>query len=263
MSVKCQTIVSYVEELAPKALALEHDNTGWQVGDPQAPVEKVLVALDVSAQTVEEAVEMGAGLVVSHHPLIYRPLRSIRFDLPLGGVLTRLIRAGIGVYSAHTNLDAAEEGVNTALAERLGLVDVAPLHPDVGGFGRVGRPPAPVAFGEYIGRVKAALGVPTVRIGGPVDRKVEKVALCGGSGSDLWPKAAFAGADVFITGDLKYHTAQDILNAGLNFIDPGHYASEKVILEPLAAYLSERIAKAGLGVKVEVSQADFDPFVFR
>lgn len=263
MPVKCQTIVSYIEEMAPKALALEHDNTGWQVGDPQAPVEKVLVALDVSAQTVDEAAEKGAQLIVSHHPLIYRPLRNIRLDLPLGGVLAKLIRAGIGVYSAHTNLDAAENGVSDALAERLGLVEVTLLNPDVGGFGRVGRPSEPVAFGEFIEKVKAALDVPAVRAGGPPDREVKKVAICGGSGGDLWSKAAFAGADVFITGDLKYHTVQDILNAGMNFIDPGHFASEKVILEPLAAYLRERIEKAGLGVSVEMSQADFDPFVFR
>lgn len=263
MPVKCQTIVTYVEELAPKALALEHDNTGWQVGDPRAPVEKVLVALDVSAATVAEAVETGAGLIISHHPLIYRPLRSVRADLPLGGLVAGLIRANIGVYSAHTNLDAAEEGVNTALAAQLDLREITLLHPEVGGFGRVGRPPIPVAFGEYIEQVKKALGTPAVRAGGATDRVVKKVALCGGSGSDLWSKAAFAGADVFITGDLKYHTAQDILNAGMNFIDPGHFASEKVVLEPLAAYLRERIARAGLQVTVQVSQADFDPFAFR
>lgn len=263
MPVKCQTIVTHIEEMAPKSLALEGDNTGWQVGDPGNPVEHVLLALDVGEQTVAEAVEVGAQLIVSHHPLIYKPLRSIRFDLPLGRILIQLIRSNIGVYSAHTNLDAAEYGVNTALANQLGLTDLGPLSPELEGFGRIGRLPEPVTFAEFIGSVKVALGIPGSRAGGPLNRMVSKVAICGGSGGDLWSKAAFAGADVYITGDLKYHTAQDILNAGMNFIDPGHFASERVVLEPLADYLKERIARAKVNVKLTVSRVDNDPFVFR
>ncbi|MBU4533232.1 MAG: Nif3-like dinuclear metal center hexameric protein [Eubacteriales bacterium] len=263
MLVKCQTIITFIEEMAPKSLAMEGDNTGWQVGDPGRPVDHVLLALDVGEQTVAEAAELAAQLIISHHPLIYKPMRSIRFDLPLGRIVSGLIRSDIGVYSAHTNLDAAENGVNTALAQRLGLVEIGPLSPELEGFGRVGRLPEAVTFAQFIGMVKVALGIPGSRAGGPLSRRVSKVAICGGSGGDLWSKAAFAGADVYVTGDLKYHTAQEILNAGMNFIDPGHFASERVILDPLAEYLRERITKAKLDVKLSVSRTDSDPFVFR
>ncbi len=259
MPVKCQTIITFVEEMAPRALALEGDNTGWQVGDPESLVEAVLVSMDVDDRVVDEAVEMGAGLIVAHHPMIFRPVRSVRLDLPGGALLARLIRAGIGVYAAHTSLDAAEHGVNTVLAERLGVTGSRPLDEE-GGLGRIGRLPEALPFQVFAGRVKEVLGVPSVRVGGPRDRLVSKVALCGGSGGDLWAKAAFAGADVFVTGDLKYHTARDILAAGMNFVDPGHYPSEHVILEPLRDHLAERCRTAGADVRIGIARTHQDPF---
>lgn len=259
MAVKCQTIITFVEEMAPRALALEGDNTGWQVGDPESPVEAVLLAMDADDRVVDEAVKMGAGLIVAHHPLIFRPVRSVRLDLPGGALLARLIRAGIGVYAAHTSLDAAEQGVNAVLAGRLGLTGFRVLDEE-GGLGRVGRLPEALPFDVFAGRVKAVLGVPSVRVGGPRDRMVSKVALCGGSGGDLWSKAAFAGADVFVTGDLKYHTARDILAAGMNFVDPGHYSSERIILEPLRDHLAERCRAAGADVRFAVARTHQDPF---
>lgn len=260
MAVKCATIVSFVEELAPRSLALEGDNTGWQVGDPGAPVKKVLIALDVDEAVAEEAAAAGADLIISHHPLFHRPLKNLRLDQPRGALVARLVRGGINVYAAHTNLDAAAEGVNEALARGLGLVDTAPLTEEPSPFGRVGRLPEPMTFYAFVALVKTVLELPTVRAGGPQERVIRKVALCGGSGGDLWSKAAFAGADVFVTGDLKYHVAQDILAAGLNFVDPGHYPTERVVLKPLKSYLEQRIRAAGLDVAVTIARSGRDPF---
>lgn len=261
MPVKCQTIVTFIEEMAPRALAMEGDNTGWQVGDPQSQVEAVLLAMDLDDGVIDEAVEAGAGLIVVHHPFIYKPLRSLRLDLPGGRLLARLIRANLNVYAAHTNLDAADQGVNTVLAARLGLADVRVISEEAAVCGRIGRLPEPLPFNEFAERVKQALELPAVRIGGPRDRRISKVALCGGSGGDFWSKAAFAGADVFVTGDLKYHTARDILTAGMSFVDPGHYASERVILEPLRDYLAARSRTAGVQVRFSVAQIPQDPFI--
>jgi len=260
LAVKCATIVSFIEELAPRALALEGDNTGWQVGDPGAAVEKVLVALDVDEAVAQEAADIGAKLIVSHHPLFHRPLKNLRLDQPQGSLVARLVREGINVYAAHTNLDAAAEGVNEILARRLNLTDTAPLTEEPSPFGRIGRLPEPVTFSAFVDFVKTALELPAVRAGGSPDRMIRKVALCGGSGADLWSKAAFAGADVFVTGDLKYHVARDILAAGLNFVDAGHYSTERVVLEPLRTYLEKRLRAAGLEADVVVARSGADPF---
>lgn len=261
MAVKCATLVTFIEELAPRSLAVDGDNSGWQVGDPEAPVEKVLLALDVDEAVVGEAVSIGANMIISHHPLLFRPLRNLRLDLPRGALVARLVREEINVYAAHTNLDAAEEGVNEALARRVGLIDTKPLVEEPS-FGRVGFLPEPVTFYSLVAEVKTVLELPTVRAGGPQDRVVRKVALCGGSGGEFWSKAAFRGADVYITGDLKYHVVQDILAAGLNFIDPGHYATERVVLEPLQEYLEKRLRAAGLDLPVVVAEAGSDPFYY-
>jgi dinuclear metal center YbgI/SA1388 family protein len=262
MPVKCQTIATFVEELAPRVLALEGDNTGWQIGHPQSAVEAVLLAMDVDDLVIDEALEMGAGLIVAHHPLVYKPFRNIRLDLPSGALLARLVRTNLNVYSAHTNLDAAERGVNTVLAERLGLTHVRTLSEDSAVFGRIGRLGEPMLFTDFAKRVKAALGVPVIRVGGSWDRPISKVALCGGSGGDFWSKAAFAAADVYVTGDLKYHAARDILAAGMNFVDPGHYASERVILEPLRDYLAERCRVASAEVRIGIARMRQDPFEY-
>ncbi|MEW6726594.1 Nif3-like dinuclear metal center hexameric protein [Desulforudis sp. 1088] len=262
MSAKCASIVTFIEELAPKTLAMEGDNTGWQLGDPKAAVSKVLLTLDIDERTVEEAVRIGAQLIVSHHPLFHRPFKNLRLDLPAGALVARLVRENINVYSAHTNLDAAEEGVNAVLAKGLGLVDSVPLTDDPPGFGRIGRLPEPQSFYSFVADVKTVLELPAVRAGGPQDRIVKKVALCGGSGGDLWSKAAFAGADVFVTGDIKYHVAQDILAAGMNFVDPGHYPSERVILEPLKDHLEKRCRASRLDVEFVVSTTGRDPFMY-
>lgn len=371
MPVECREIFNLIEEIAPPHMAESWDNTGLQVGDPRAEVDKVLLALDVNHRVAEEAKEKGAGLIVSHHPIMFKPHKSIRLDRPDGELIGYLIRNNITVYAAHTNLDAAAGGINTVLAGKLGLDDLNVLHetgweryiklavfipvghvenvrtalseagagwignyshctfmtpgtgtfkpmegtnPYIGrkgeveqveeikletivptgkldavlramleahpyeevaydlyplensgpayGLGRVGVLPEPVTFREFAEKVKKALGLPAVRLGGIFESHVRKVAVCSGSGAELWPAALDAGVDTFVTGDIKYHTAQEMLAAGLKFVDAGHYGTEAVFLPVLQSYLVDRCCKVSMAVKILLSQTNTDPFTY-
>ncbi|MFX4261644.1 Nif3-like dinuclear metal center hexameric protein [Pelotomaculum propionicicum] len=371
MSVKCASIFRLIEEFAPAHLAESWDNCGLQVGDPQAGVEKALLTIDVNLAVAREAVDKGAGLILSHHPLLLKPPKAINTRQPLGELISFLIRNNITVYAAHTNLDAAAGGVNSALAERLGLIetavlqqtgqtglfklvvfipvgheekvraaileagagwignyshcsfmtggtgtfkplagaspyygrtgeleqveevrfetivpagilekavsamldahpyeevayDILPLKNRVSncGLGRVGKLIEPVSLSRFAGKVKENLAVPAVRIGGRQDSIVKTVAVCGGSGADLWPEALKAGADTIVTGDVKYHTAQEITAAGMNFIDAGHYGTESVVLPVLLKYLGDICGRAGIDIGLILSQTNTDPFAY-
>lgn len=259
MRATCGLICDLVMEFAPRELVAEWDNVGLQLGDPRAAVTRVLLALDVDNDVIDEALRCGAEMIVSHHPLIMKPLRSVRADTPEGAVLMRLVRERLNVLAAHTNLDAADGGVSDVLAHLLGLVDIERLTPEHG-FGRVGNLPRPVRFTDFVAQVRSSLGVRGIRSGGERDREVRRVAVCGGAGADLWPQARAAGADVFVTGDVKYHQARDMLAAGLNFVDAGHYATERVILEPLRDYLAKRCRERGVDVDFVISSCHQEPF---
>ncbi len=260
MSVKCQTVISFLEDFAPQALALEGDNIGWQVGDPSAEIDAVLLAMDVDQEIVKEAKLLSAGLIIVHHPLIFKPLSTIRLDLPNGALIAKLLRKNIGVYSAHTNLDIAEQGVNAVLAHKLDLRDTHMLGTGPTNLGRIGKLSEPRSLAEVAAGIKRVLDVPYLRVGGPLQGQIKKVAVCGGSGADYWKQALASGADVYVTGDLKYHVAREMLAAGLSFIDPGHYASERIILEPLRDYLVQRFNEAHMEVECYVSTTNQDPF---
>lgn len=346
MSVKCQAICEAVEQLAPQYLAEEWDNSGFQLGDSDAEIKKVLVALDVTPEIMEQAKLERVQMIVSHHPLIFRPLKALRTDSVLGGVIREAIRNDIVVYAAHTNLDSAGEGVNHLLATKLGLETAVPLcnvhqerllkivvfvpagaedvvrkamaeagagwignyshcffqsagtgtflpgegtKPYIGrqgalervdeyrletivresqvkgvvaamlathpyeevaydlyplvnkgeslGLGRIGKLAIPLTVHALAAKVKETLGCTTVKIAGDTAKTVSKIAVCGGSGASLAGKALLAGAEVLVTGDVKYHEAQDAKAQGLTVIDAGHFATEQIIVPALAEYL--------------------------
>lgn len=371
MSVKCSSIFKFIEEIAPCDLAESWDNSGLQIGDPQADIEKALLTIDLNIAVAHEAVNNRAGLIICHHPLMMKPPRTINIRQPLGELISYLIHKNITVYAAHTNLDAAVGGVNSALARRLGLIKPAVLHqtgfshffklvvfvpighednvrnavleagagwignysncsfmtrglgtfkalagsnPYYGrvgemeqveevkletivpaailkgavaamidahpyeevaydilplenrntatGLGRVGKLAAPMPLSQFAGVVKAALGLSTVCMGGSPDCIVKTVAVCGGSGADLWPEALNAGADIIVTGDVKYHTAQDMAAAGMNFIDAGHYGTEWVVLPVLLKYLTNMCVETNINVELLLSKTNTDPFTY-
>lgn len=367
-----QEIVQIIEEIAPRWLAEDWDNCGWQIGDPQAEVTTVLLTLDVDATVVQEAIEKDIHLIISHHPLLMKGMKSIRLDEPSGALVANLIKNNIGVYSAHTNLDSAVGGVNALLAQRLGLQEVEVLHPSkaekyfklavfvpvdqaeavqqaitqagagwignysectfqvegtgsfrplegtnpyIGkqgqlekveevrletivpqtrvktvlqamlqahpyeevaydlyplenqgtakvGLGRIGSLSETISLADFIIKVKEVLGLASVKVGGGMWQDLRRVAVCGGSGAELWPVAIAKGADLFITGDIKYHTAKDMLAAGLKFIDAGHFATEHLIMPELQKKLLDACQQKNLSVEFALTKRQSDPFMF-
>lgn len=248
-----------IETLAPPSLAESWDNVGWQVGHDGMVVRGILVALDVDQAVVEEAAAEDANLILSHHPLLFRGLKRINPVDYYGQLLRRLLCDEIAVYSAHTNLDAVRDGVNGALADRLDLAAEAPLVPVPGapeewGFGAICAAEGWTTAGAAR-RVASRLGVSprvTPAVGGPVQH--ERVALLGGSGAAMIDDALAAGCTLFITGEVKYHEAQDAARRGLAVIEAGHFYSERPVIDRLV----ERLAP--LGVPVRASRCVTSPF---
>jgi dinuclear metal center YbgI/SA1388 family protein len=236
-------------------------------GDPDEPVGRVLFAVDPTADVVDEVIATGAGLLVTHHPLFLTPVHGVPADDPKGRLVHRLVRAGAGLFVAHTNADrAAEHGVNDALAAVLGLRDAVPLEPAAtdprAGLGRVGQLGTPGTLREFAAHAATVLPVTVggVRVAGDPDRPVRRVAVCGGSGGSLLAAAAAAGADVFLTSDLKHHPVSDAGEApGPALCDVAHFASEAPWLPVAADVLREDL---GGRVEVVVSGRRTDPWTW-
>jgi dinuclear metal center YbgI/SA1388 family protein len=362
-------IIQLFEQFAPKGLAMEGDKIGLQIGRLNKKVDKVMIALDVLEEVIDEAIEKNVQLIIAHHPPIFRPLKNVITDTVQGRMIEKLIKHDIAVYAAHTNLDIAEGGVNDLLAEALGLEGTVVLvptyetklkkivvfvpsshaeeirsvlgkagagfignyshcsfsaegtgrflpeegtnpyigsqgqleavdevrietivpeqlvkkavnvmikaHPyeevaydiysvenpgEVLGLGRIGTIPE-VTLEEFAQKVKVALEVDQVRVVGNLTSKVKKVAVLGGDGNKYFTSAKFNGADVYVTGDIYYHTAHDALMQGLNMIDPGHNV-EKIMKKGLTATLSKMCEQAGYNVEILPSELNTDPFKF-
>ena len=255
---RVQTIADAMNRFAPSKLAEEWDNVGLLVGDPSAQVNKILVCLDVGLDAIERAVELDAQMIVAHHPMIFRSIKNVRLDRPMGRRLRTLIKNDIAVFAAHTNLDSALGGVNDVLADKLGLIDVKPLdatsiEPTLGRLGRLTEEMSAKAFAEH---VKRALGAKYVRLSDAGNFAIKKVGICGGAGADFIMKAKFYGADAFVTGDVKYHEAQAAIDNGIHVIDAGHFATEHPIVEIIA----DRLRAEFPGLDVEVFDAESDVF---
>jgi dinuclear metal center YbgI/SA1388 family protein len=371
MFARGETILQLMERLAPKHYAVPDDKIGLQVGSVAKEIRRVLVTLDVTPAVVEEAVQLGAELIIAHHAVIYRPLAHLRTDTPAGALAAELLRKDIGVYISHTNLDTTEGGINDWMAEALELtgrdvleevhtdklyklvVFVPESHhekvrdaifsagagwignyshcsfniegtgtflpregsdPFIGmhgkltaareirletvvpfsakkkaisamlkahpyeevaydlysmdlkgrsfGLGRVGVLPATESLDQFAERVKSAFRVPFVRMVGDGSKPIRKVAVLGGSGARYIRHAQFAGADVLVTGDIDFHSAQDALAAGMSIIDPGHHA-EKIMKPNVAQWLTEQLKAKGYATEVFASQIDTEPFQLR
>lgn len=369
MFAKGQTVIQYMEQLAPKYVAMPDDRIGLQLGSLQKDIKTVLVALDVNEEVVEEAIELGADLIIAHHAIIYRPLKQLQTDTPMGKVYEKLIKNDIAVYISHTNLDVTEGGMNDWMAEALGIENVSSIHdvhteqlsklvvfvpkshhqevldavlnagagaignyshcsfniegfgtfvpgegtdPFIGkqgqmervdeirietivpfgirnkviqamlkahpyeevaydlypldlkgrslGLGRIGKLNEPVTLAAFVDTVKQKLEVPYVRVVGDLDRVIKKAAVIGGSGGSFMNQVVFKGADVLVTGDIDYHTAQDALAAGLAIIDPGHNA-EKIMKAKVAEWIKSQLQDR-YETKVVASNINTEPFQF-
>ncbi|MDR7237223.1 Nif3-like dinuclear metal center hexameric protein [Neobacillus drentensis] len=362
-------IIHLFEQFSPKGLAMEGDKIGLQIGRLNKKVERIMIALDVLENVIDEAIEKNVQLIIAHHPIIYRPLKNLLTDTVQGKMLEKLVKHDIAVYAAHTNLDVAKGGVNDLLANALELQDAEVLvptfntklkklvvfvpvshaevirkvlgeagagfignyshcsfsangtgrflpgentnpflgeagrleeveevrletivpepllkktitamikaHPyeevaydvyplentgDVLGLGRIGKVPE-MTLGEFAERVKTAFEVSNVRVVGDLSTKIKKAAVLGGDGNKYFMNAKFQGADVYVTGDIYYHTAHDAQMQGLNMIDPGHNV-EKVMKKGLTATLKKMCVESGYEVEIFPSEVNTDPFQF-
>lgn len=235
-------IAATIEAFAPRELQESYDNAGLQVGDPTMPVSGILLCLDITEDVVAEALERKCNMIVSHHPLLFRGLKQIVGATPQQRIVVEALRHGIAIYSAHTNLDSARSGVSYEIGITLGLTDMRPLEPkpdcDGCGLGVIGTI-QPVPAKEFLRRVKERFDVKCLRYSaGSPQLVVRRVAVCGGSGASLIPLAIESGADVIVTGDVKYH---DFTDYGDRIIiaDIGHYESEICTRKMLSAIIRE------------------------
>ena len=252
--VKISQIEEAMERLAPRGLAEAWDNVGLLVGEHEAYVEHVLLSLDIVDEVVEEAIELGAGLIITHHPPIFKPMDCITSQTALGRRIIRLIRNEVAVFTSHTNLDIAEGGTNSRLAEVLGLINVENLLDN--GMGRVGMLNTPTTLLELAETIKESLGANYVSYAGVPETIIRRVGLCTGAaaGGEFFHAAAKKACDVYITGDVRYHSAQAAQDLGLTIIDATHYYSEVIVLNPLKTYLQEKFPSLKITISNHNSQ---------
>ncbi len=260
MAVRLGRLLELLDGEFPFSLALSWDNSGLQVGEVDQQVSSVAVALDPVAPVVNRALDRGADCIVTHHPLIFKPLRRVSTDTEVGRTVVTLVQKGISLVSLHTNLDVAPGGLADHVAGLLGLDVEGPMVvEEEKGLGRVGFTGSPLEFGDFLGLVKEALGVSSLRVVNPPslgEKRVWKVALCPGSGGDLVAGAAATGAQLYLTGDLKYHQALDATALGVTVIDAGHYGTELPAVELLVSTL-----RGLVDGEVEVFQVEMEnPF---
>ena len=244
-------LVELLEELMPSNLAEDWDNVGLMLGRKGKTVKKILLALDLTKEVVEQAIAQKADLIVTHHPAIFKKLKRVVDNDWQQDLLLTLAEHGIAVYSAHTNLDCVSTGVNDVLAKLLKLEDADVLD-EGNGLGRIGTVEE-MSLTDYAQLVKASLKADYVVVG-DAGKTVRKVAVCGGAGSDLIDLALAKGADTLVTGDVKYHSAQQAVFSGLNIIDAGHQPTELPVLDKLADRLSLRLVEREIDVVVNVAR---------
>lgn len=370
MDAQVKDIIAMMETIAPSGMAEAWDNVGLQVGERKWPVKNIWIALDPTLDVVTRACKKGADLLITHHPLIFSPLKSIDTDTPMGKIIEMAMHHQMAIFSAHTNLDSAAKGLNEQFAVRIGLKDLKVLHKQVRddfvklvffiplndekkvlsalfktqagrigdytscsfrvqgkgtfkpgpsakpfsgkrgeishveeirietvlqredihavlerikachsyetmaydiyplhmneinqGLGRIGDLEKDMKLFALAEKIKRILEIESVRIVGRPNYNVKRVAVSTGSGSGLIDSFLLSGADVFISGDLRYHNARAVEAAGLALIDVGHFASERIVIDVLAERLRNILNKSRLGVKIHKCKIEKDPFV--
>ena len=241
--VTVQDVFAFLDAQAPVRYQMDFDNAGFLAGNPQSTVRHILVALDITDDVIEEAIETGAQLIVSHHPLIFKPLKRVTADDLTGRKILRMAATGPSAVCMHTNLDIAEDGVNDSLmvaldAEVTGILEPAGTD-DSGrplGCGRVGLLRETMEFPAFLQFTAARLHANGLRYCAS-SQPVKRLAVCGGSGGDMLELAQALGCDTFVTADIKYDRFLAAKELGMNLIDADHFCTENVVIPPLAESL--------------------------
>ncbi len=236
---KVKDIIRVIEEFAPLSIQEGWDNSGLCIGSPEDVVSSVLLGLDCTPELVDEAIACGADMIVTHHPLIFQGLKKISPEDPVGEAVMKAIKAGISIYAAHTSADKVIAGVSGAMAAKLGLEDVRILDEDGEGtgLGVVGNLPEPLSAEEAVRLVKERFGLKAMRTSRPLEGKISRVAMCGGSGGSLIGAAMKSGAQLYISGDISYH--HFFTRDGFMLMDIGHYESEIEIVDILFSLIKK------------------------
>lgn len=262
-----------IEELWPESLAEGWDAVGLVAGRVENRVDRILFTVDTTSAVLDEALDWGATMIVSHHPLLLKPVSSVAASGSKGDVIHRLIEAGCALVTVHTNGDSAVGGVSDVLADALGLRDVEPLMRTAGGLpeegiGRMGNLEAPVALGAFAEAVFSILPAVAggVRVAGDKDALVGRVAVCGGAGDSLFDLVRAGQADVYVTADLRHHPASEVREAASGatpyLIDVSHFGSEWLWLTPAADALGNVLSDRGFTADIRVSGVNTDPWDF-
>jgi dinuclear metal center YbgI/SA1388 family protein len=270
MSTSLKTVIALVEKLIPPVLAESWDNVGLQIGDPHWPVNKIRVALDPTREVVASCCEDGIDLLLTHHPLIFKPLKRIDLGTPQGALFEKAIAHRMAIYAAHTNFDRLADGLNDILARKLELqalesledtIEFEGIEPEGNhGLGRIGKLKKALPLAQLAENIKSTLELDYLRMAGRPELIVKTVALCTGSGSSLLGQFLNSGAQVYISGDLRYHDARSVEETDRGLIDIGHFPSEHLMVAALSQRLATVLKKEKLDIAVSASRVETDPF---
>ncbi len=261
--VRLSKIIEELELIAPSEAKCSWDNVGLLVGDEGQRISRVFVCLDITSENVSAAVEFGADLIISHHPLIFEPMKNITENTVTGGIVRTLIQNNISAFCMHTSFDVADGGMNDLLAMKLGLENIRKFTHDecidengesLEGIGRVGVLERPMRLADFLVYLKNILGSEALKFCGNMEETVQTVALCTGSGGSELYAAYHSGADVFVTGDLKHDHGRIAREIGLNMVDAGHFETENIICGFLAEFFDNRFPE------IQVMQSEAKPY---
>ena len=259
-------ILNLLDEVAPFGLAEEWDNSGLQIGSPDQPVGKMLMALDPTLEVVREALSQKAQLLLTHHPLIFKKISSISLNLYPGQVILEAIKGNLSIISAHTNLDQAENGINRILARIFELQNIEilqinnhPYHPQLG-LGCIGDLPFSKPLGEMAAWVKDKIGAAHVSAVGRREKLINRLAVVGGSGGSMVSQAFQKGADLLITGDIGHHDSLEALSLGLGLIDCGHFLTEWTALRIFKDFMQGKMFDRGWEIQIEFFEKEACPY---
>ncbi|WP_159583938.1 Nif3-like dinuclear metal center hexameric protein [Streptococcus halichoeri] len=258
---KASDIIERYEAFCPPDLSLEGDSVGLQVGRLTKDVERVMVTLDIREQTVAEAIACGVDLIITKHAPIHKGLKDLVAS-PRRDIVLSLVKHDIAVYVSHTNIDVVPGGLNDWFCQELGIEEPRPLAETKNGFGlgRIGHI-QPQSLEAFAHKIKTVFDLDSIRLVryGKANPLIETVAICGGSGDKFYPQARDKGADVYVTGDIYYHTAHEMLTDGLVAIDPGHHI-EVLFIDGVLRKLEEWKKQEGWSVSFLASQRSTNPF---
>jgi len=268
MFLKVKDIESIMEAYAPKVLKEDYDNVGLMVGDKEAIVTKILIALDCTMDVIHEAKEKGCNFILNHHPLLFINPKTITTDTLVGEKIIKLIKNDINVYASHTNLDSTKGGLNDIATEILGFDKYKIIEPSENcnnrlshsGLGRLVILNEPIRLVDLCNNVKKAYNTEYIRYVGHGDDLIKTIAIINGSGEDFFEKSIEMGADCIITGDTKYHPACDLLEGNVALIDAGHFASEWIPLKLFGEKFNNILIENGYNNEVIFSKKTFDPY---